>query len=101
MKKGGFDGDELLRKANAPEIKQKLRDLTAEAKQLGICGVPSYRTFRQTSNQDWEHVGGIIWGQDETNVVEDLVAGWNIEDTSALAEPRKTKVENQKKGSRL
>ncbi|KAF2445768.1 thioredoxin-like protein [Karstenula rhodostoma CBS 690.94] len=104
LDKGGFDvldGAELLKKANAPEIKQKLRDSTAEAKRLGICGVPTYRVFRQDSKGDWEHVGGLVWGQDESNVIEDLIAGWNGEDTAALAEPRKTKAEDKRIGSRL
>lgn len=31
-----------------------------------------------------------MWGQDETNVVEDLIAGWDPEVSSELAEPQKT-----------
>ncbi|OAG11287.1 thioredoxin-like protein [Paraphaeosphaeria sporulosa] len=101
LTKGGFDGAGLLKKANAPDIKQKLRDSTAEAKNLGICGVPTYRVFRQNLNREWEHVGGLVWGQDESNVVEDLIAGWSGEGTAALAEPRKTTVSDKITGSRL
>ena len=86
--KGGFDGPNLINKANAPEIKAKLRQNTAEAKAVGTCGVPSYRVFRETSN-GWKNVGGIVWGQDETNVVEDLIAGWDDETSTEVAEPRK------------
>ncbi|KAF1963717.1 thioredoxin-like protein [Byssothecium circinans] len=87
----GRNGASLLRQANAPEIKAKLRELTAEAKSAGICGVPSYRVFR-----DGGLVGGVVWGQDEMNVVEDLVAGWDAEASGARAE-----VSREKGGARL
>lgn len=85
----GHDGAELVEKANSAEIKAELRAATAEAKALGICGVPSYRVLRQNGQGGFEHVGGIIWGQDETNVVEDLIAGWDADRSTLLAEPRK------------
>lgn len=37
----------------------------------------------------WTNVGGLVWGQDETNVVEDLIAGWDPESSDELAEVRK------------
>ncbi|KAF2732026.1 thioredoxin-like protein [Polyplosphaeria fusca] len=82
LNKGAFDGKDLVKKANAPAAKNKLRELTAEAKAVGICGVPSYRVFRQADSGEWKDVSGIIWGQDEQNVVEDYIAGWDdgIED---------------------
>ncbi|KAL6711684.1 hypothetical protein ACN47E_004618 [Coniothyrium glycines] len=89
LNKAGFDGAGLVAKANEPAIKAKLRELTAEAKQKGICGVPSYRVLRQDASGQWNLVGGIVWGQDETNVVEDLIAGWSPEEESAVAEARK------------
>jgi predicted DsbA family dithiol-disulfide isomerase len=89
LTKGGFDGAELVRRANAPEIKTKLRELTAEAKELGICGVPTYRVLQEQSAGVWKPVGGLVWGQDETNVVEDLIAGWDPENSDDTAEPRK------------
>jgi len=90
LTKGGFNGVELIEKANAPAIKTRLRELTAEAKELGICGVPTYRVLRQNSADDWELVGGLVWGQDETNVVEDLIAGWDPERSDAVAEVKKS-----------
>jgi hypothetical protein len=66
-----------------------LRNLTAEAKALGICGVPTYRVLRQASSGGWSLAGGIVWGQDEMSVVEDLIAGWEPETSDAFAEPRK------------
>ncbi|ORX95886.1 DSBA-like thioredoxin domain-containing protein [Clohesyomyces aquaticus] len=77
LNKAGYNGRDLIKRASAPAIKDRLRQLTAEAKAVGICGAPSYRVFRKQNNGTWENVGGIIWGQDETNVVEDLVAGWD------------------------
>jgi 2-hydroxychromene-2-carboxylate isomerase len=85
----GYNGKELIAKANAPEIKAKLRELTAEAKERGICGVPTYRVLKEDGQGNWKNVGGLVWGQDETNVVEDLIAGWDPESSAALAEPRK------------
>jgi 2-hydroxychromene-2-carboxylate isomerase len=85
LNKGGYDGAALIQEANASEAKGKLRALTADAKALGICGVPTYRVFHQTSTGDWENSGGVVWGQDETNVVEDLIAGWNVDTSNARA----------------
>lgn len=78
----GYDADDILAKANSADIKQDLRARTKEAKDTGICGVPSYRVFRRKIGQgdgDWRLVGDIIWGQDETAVVEDLISGWDGE----------------------
>jgi len=72
----GYDGASLIAKANQQDAKNRLRESTAEAKALGICGVPSYRVLRKSPSGEWVHVGGIVWGQDEMNVVEDLIAGW-------------------------
>jgi 2-hydroxychromene-2-carboxylate isomerase len=91
----GYNGPSLLRQANTPLIKTKLRELTAEAKEVGICGVPSFRVFRENGSGASELVGGIVWGQDELNVVEDLIAGWDME-SKVYAEVRR-----EKGGSRL
>jgi len=86
LTKGGYNGTDLIVKANAPAVKAKLRELTAEAKSLGICGVPTYRVLRNDGTGGWKSVGGLVWGQDETNVVEDLIAGWDPESSNAIAE---------------
>ena len=83
LHKAGFD-PELLAKANSPAIKAKLRENTAAAKARGSCGVPTYRVLHQDDK------GGLVWGQDELNVVEDLIYGWDPEHSVAVAEPRKT-----------
>ncbi|RVX70656.1 hypothetical protein B0A52_05308 [Exophiala mesophila] len=75
-----YDADSILSKANSPEIKQLLRAGTKEAKETGICGVPSYRVFRRRIGQgdeDWELASDVVWGQDEVAVVEDWIAGWD------------------------
>ncbi|KAF1979552.1 thioredoxin-like protein [Bimuria novae-zelandiae CBS 107.79] len=101
LNKGGFDGPRLLKKSNASEIKQKLRDLTAEAKKLGLCGAPTYRVLRKSGDGSWEHAGGLVWGQDELNVVEDLITGWDADDTTTLAEPRKKAKSSRETTARL
>lgn len=89
LDQAGYNGLKLLRKANTPEVKGKLRETTAEAKAQGLCGVPSYRVLRQDGEGEWVLQGGVVWGQDELNVVEDLIAGWDAEKSVAIAEPRK------------
>lgn len=73
----GFNGADLVARANEPGPKAKLRDFTAQAKALGICGVPTYRVLRQDKSGEWNCVGGLVWGQDEVGVLEDLIAGWD------------------------
>ncbi|KAL1799484.1 hypothetical protein ACET3X_003521 [Alternaria dauci] len=85
LDQGGFNGADLVARANEPAAKAKLRAATAEAKELGLCGVPTYRVLRQGNSGDWEAVGGLVWGQDEINVVEDLIAGWNPESSGQVA----------------
>ncbi|PVH95211.1 thioredoxin-like protein [Periconia macrospinosa] len=89
LDKAGYDGASLVRQANTPEIKAKLRELTAEAKSVGICGVPTYRVFRENKNGGLGDPGSGIWGQDEINVVEDLIAGWDPDGSNAFAEVRR------------
>lgn len=47
--------------------------------------MPTYRVLRQTNDGEWKAVGGLVWGQDETNIVEDLIAGWNPESSGEVA----------------
>jgi 2-hydroxychromene-2-carboxylate isomerase len=101
LTKAAYNGPELIKQANTPEIKTKLREATAEAKAAGTCGVPSYRVFRESGNGAWTNVGGIVWGQDEINVVEDLIAGWDDQKSTAVAEPRKAQYGAARSGARL
>lgn len=87
----GFNGTDLIARANAPAIKAKLREFTAEAKEKGICGVPTYRVLRRGDDGEWKLNGGLVWGQDEMGVLEDLIAGLDpeVEQGNDLAESRK------------
>lgn len=50
---------------------------------------------QQQSGGEFEAVGGLVWGQDEINVVEDLIAGWIPEKSdSRVAEVGKVKYED-------
>ncbi|KAJ8112252.1 hypothetical protein OPT61_g5339 [Boeremia exigua] len=88
LDKSGYNGSDLVARANAPAIKAKLRENTAAAKAHGICGVPTYRVLQQDTGGQWKPHGGLVWGQDETNIVEDLIAGWDSENSPEVAEPQ-------------
>jgi hypothetical protein len=51
--------------------------------------VPTFRVLHNNGAGEWVPRGGLIWGQDEMGVVEDLIAGWDPEMSDAVAEPRK------------
>ena len=66
---------------------------------MGINGVPSYRIFRRKlgrtegpgkGEEEWNLVSEIIWGQDESVIVEDYISGWDGE--SRVSEPDAEKV---------
>ena len=74
----GFSGAEVMARANDQKIKTELRERTKEAKDTGICGVPSYRVFRRNVGApSWVQVGDVVWGQDLIADVEDYIAGWD------------------------
>ena len=101
LTQGGYDGPGLIKKASDPTVKNKLRQLTAEAKAAGICGVPSYRLFRPSDAGEWKQAGGIVWGQDETNVLEDMIAGWDDQKSELVATPGKVEFGTSRSDSRL
>lgn len=47
----GHNAEAILATANSDKIKQELRARTKEAKDIGICGVPTYRVFRRQLGQ--------------------------------------------------
>jgi 2-hydroxychromene-2-carboxylate isomerase len=85
LSSAGFDARKLLKEAAMQQPKDILRANTQEAKENGLCGVPTYRVSHHTS-QGWKTNGGIVWGQDESNVVMDLIAGWNEESSQIVAQ---------------
>lgn len=92
----GYDAPGILARANSDKYKKALRARTQEAKQIGLCGVPSYRVFRRRDGQDWKQVGDVVWGQDEMPVVEDLIVGWNGEGVADVS-----RAVDAKSGSKL
>jgi 2-hydroxychromene-2-carboxylate isomerase len=62
----GFDGEALLEGTQAPEIKMRLRENTALAAGLGVCGVPTFQVDD----------GPLFWGQDRLFMVERALQGW-------------------------
>jgi hypothetical protein len=85
LDKGGYQGLDLIKRASVPQIKDTLRKYTQEAFDVGICGVPSYRIFRSAPDGSFVDSSGIIWGQDETAIVEDLISGWDEESCTTIA----------------
>ena len=82
---GGYDARCILARANESEFKNELRARTKDAKEQGLCGVPSYRVFRKGVKEEaWKQVGDVVWGQDELAVVEDLIAGWDDKSGAAV-----------------
>ncbi|RMZ81162.1 hypothetical protein DV737_g2699, partial [Chaetothyriales sp. CBS 132003] len=47
LDEAGYDARAILDQANSPEVKSDLRARTEEAKERGLCGVPSYRVFHR------------------------------------------------------
>lgn len=65
LTKVGHDADALLQKTNDAAIKAALKEATDTAKDLGICGAPSFV------------VGDLVfWGQDRLLFVEKALNGW-------------------------
>lgn len=80
ISEAGYDGTQIMNRSNEANYKAQLRATTKEARDIGLCGVPTYRVFRRQSGQsdgEWRQTGDLVWGQDEVAVVEDLIAGWD------------------------
>ena len=61
----GFDGAALVEGAKLDPVKERLKEATAEAARLGLCGAPSFV------------VGDLLfWGQDRLLFVEKALRGW-------------------------
>lgn len=84
----GYNATDILQKANSPVIKKELRSRTVEAKEKGLCGVPSYRVFRRKlgSADEWSLAGDMVWGQDDAAVVEDMICGSDGEGVATVEE---------------
>lgn len=83
----GFNGDQVLAKANSPEVKAELRNCTKQAVETGVCGVPTYRVFRRRKGEkEWKQHGDLVWGQDEITTVEDYIAGWDGDSVAKIGD---------------
>jgi 2-hydroxychromene-2-carboxylate isomerase len=61
----GFDGAALVAGTKLDAVKERLKEATAEAARLGLCGAPSFL------------VGDLLfWGQDRLLFVEKALRGW-------------------------
>lgn len=69
MRQHGFDADEMLSRAQQPEIKRALVDQTTRAQAAGVFGAPTVVV---------EHERGdlLFWGQDRLGLVEAAADGW-------------------------
>ena len=61
--------DALFEAAQDASIKNMLRDNTATANALGICGVP-------TCAVEFQDETFLVWGQDRLSVLEWMLKGW-------------------------
>ena len=92
MQHGGFDVNHLIKKANAPSVKEQLKENTkrydhyicsyncnhrgcCRAVDTGLCGVPSFQV---------NDGGVVLWGQDRLNVVADMLCNSDSQPSSKL-----------------
>jgi 2-hydroxychromene-2-carboxylate isomerase len=61
----GLDAARLLAGAERDDVKAQLREATAEAERIGLCGAPSFVVGDQ-----------LFWGQDRIELVEKAALGW-------------------------
>ncbi|XP_065911815.1 uncharacterized protein [Dysidea avara] len=75
LQHGGFDVNHLIKKANAPSVKEQLKENTKRAVDTGLCGVPSFQV---------NDGGVVLWGQDRLNVVADMLCNSDSQPSSKL-----------------
>eukprot|EP00004_Rigifila_ramosa_P007571 TRINITY_DN1859_c0_g1_i1.p1 TRINITY_DN1859_c0_g1~~TRINITY_DN1859_c0_g1_i1.p1 ORF type:complete len:428 (-),score=109.38 TRINITY_DN1859_c0_g1_i1:44-1300(-) len=67
LTEAGFDGSALLAAAEKEDIKAALKRNNELAVSVGVPGVPSYKVDAHP----------VIWGQDRSHIVGDLLCGWS------------------------
>ncbi|KAI1490633.1 protein disulfide [Biscogniauxia mediterranea] len=97
----GFDAEHVLAQARTPANKEVLFTNTKMAVEAGFCGVPTYRVFRREPSGTWKPAGGFVWGQDETAVVEDLIAGWDENSAEVVQRPEEMTITGSKSHAQL
>ena len=73
----GEDVDTLFDSARTPENKALLRENTALANELGVCGVPTVAV-------DFEDTTYLIWGQDRLCMLDWMLQGWQPSNEETL-----------------
>ena len=75
LNEAGFNGNELIKKANESQAKEQLKYNTVRAKEEGLFGVPTF----QVNDKE------LVWGQDKLDFVEDMLCGWKPEENKPVA----------------
>lgn len=73
LDEAGLDGAGILARTESPDIKARLRENTSRARDVGACGVPTYRLGD----------GVLIWGQDRLDLLGRCLSGWRPDDEVA------------------
>ncbi len=77
LDRAGFDGADLIAKADAPEVKEALRKATDEAIAAGVFGAPAFVvTIRGEPGRP--DATELFWGQDRLALVEEMLAGDHV-----------------------
>jgi 2-hydroxychromene-2-carboxylate isomerase len=71
LTQAGFDGEDCVRRANDPAIKDDLRARTDVAAKTGVFGAPTFVVAAPGVN------GDLFWGQDRLMFVEKALSGWS------------------------
>jgi 2-hydroxychromene-2-carboxylate isomerase len=71
--RAGFDARDVLGRCDLPETKARLRDNTARAAEIGVCGVPTYVVARERGPL-------VLWGQDRLAMLATALAGVELPD---------------------
>jgi len=71
LDEAGFDGADLLRRADDPAVKDDLKARTDEAIAIGVFGAPTFLVTAPGVS------GALYWGQDRLMFVEKALGGWN------------------------
>lgn len=72
IRDAGLDVETVLAATQDPAIKAELKENTARAEALGVCGVPSYLV----ENVEGDANPVLIWGQDRAVQLERVLRGW-------------------------
>ena len=81
LDEAGFEGENLILKAEEQAIKDDLRARTDEAARAGVFGAPAFVVTAPGVN------GDLFWGQDRLMFVEKALGGWSVPPLVAATKP--------------